>query len=302
MIRIANPQETLNINTSVALGTFDGLHIGHMELINRLCGEGEFKKCVFTFPNSPAQVVSENPVKYILSAEEKESVLEHAGVEVMINQEFSKEFMSLSAEEFFEKYILKILNAKELYVGYNYTFGKGKTGNTEALERFCTDSGIKLKVIPPVFSGNEPVSSTRIRREISLGDLKEAKKLLGRSVCISGVVSEGNKIGRTIGFPTANITVDPNRALPPDGVYAAVTKIAGSSYKCIANLGVRPTVSDKGERLFEAHISDFDGDLYGRYMTFDFCEKIRDIKKFNSVEDLKAQLETDIERIKAIIR
>lgn len=301
MIRVINPKDTLNTNTSVALGTFDGLHLGHMTIINKLCSEGGFKKCVFTFSNSPAQVVSNNRVKYIMSAKEKEELLEKSGVDYLVNRDFDEEFMSLTAEEFFKKYILEILHAKEIYVGYNYTFGKNKTGNTEVLKSLCSEHSIKLNVIPPVFSGNEPTSSTRIRNEIAMGNLKEATKLLGRPVCVCGVVTEGNRIGRTIGFPTANIPVDTNRALPPDGVYAASTQINGAVYPCIANLGMRPTVSDKGERLFEAHIIEYEADLYGKYMIFEFAEKIRDIKKFDSVNQLKEQLEKDAKCVKGIM-
>ena len=300
MITVFNPQKTLNTPTSVALGTFDGLHVGHMAIINRLCSEGKYKKCVFTFSNSPASVAAKADVKYVVSQQEKAALLKQSGVEYLLTTEFNKEFMSLTAEEFFEKYILEILDAKEIFFGYNYTFGKFKTGTTLVLQELCDKHGISLNVMPPVFVEDAPVSSTRIRKEIVGGNLELVKKLLGRNITIDGTVVEGNKLGRTMGFPTVNIAVDNGRALPPDGVYAAKTLIDGKAYGCIANLGTRPTVSDKGERLFEAHIVGFDGDLYGQYMTFELAEKIRDICKFDSVDYLKNQLEKDINTVNKI--
>ncbi|MDD4689218.1 MAG: bifunctional riboflavin kinase/FAD synthetase [Eubacteriales bacterium] len=298
MIRISNPKYNLNISTSVALGTYDGLHKGHMEIINRLVGEGNFSKCVFTFSNSPALVATNVDVSYILSQQEKSDILCQSGVEYLVTCDFDKEIMSLSAEEFFEKYILSILGAKELFVGFNYTFGRNKSGNTQVLKELCENHNIKLSVIPPVYVGDEPVSSSRIRGEISLGNLDEARELLGRPVTICGRVCEGNKIGRTLDFPTVNIPVDNGRALPPDGVYKTKTVINEIEYKAIANLGARPTVSDKGERLFEGHIIGFSGNLYDEYLTFEFISKIRDIRKFSSVEELKNQLRMDIEEAK----
>jgi len=300
MITVFNPQKTLNTPTSVALGTFDGLHVGHIAIINRLCKEGKYKKCVFTFSNSPASVAAKADIKYVVSQREKAALLEKSGVEYLLTTEFNKEFMSLTAEEFFEKYILDILDAKEIFVGYNYTFGKFKTGTTLVLQELCDKHGISLNVMPPVFVEDAPVSSTRIRKEIVGGNLELVKKLLGRNITIDGAVAEGNKLGRTMGFPTVNIAVDNGRALPPDGVYASKTLIDGKAYGCIANLGGRPTVSDKGERLFEAHIVGFDGDLYGQYMTFELAEKIRDICKFDSVDCLKNQLENDINTVNKI--
>ena len=300
MITVFNPQKTLNTPTSVALGTFDGLHVGHMAIINRLCSGGKYKKCVFTFSNSPASVAAKADVKYVVSQQEKAALLKQSGVEYLLTTEFNKEFMALTAEEFFEKYILEILDAKEIFVGYNYTFGKFKTGTTLVLQELCDKHGISLNVMPPVFVEDAPVSSTRIRKEIVGGNLELVKKLLGRNITIDGTVVEGNKLGRTMGFPTVNIAVDNGRALPPDGVYAAKTLIDGKAYGCIANLGGRPTVSDKGERLFEAHIVGFDGDLYGQYMTFELAEKIRDICKFDSVDCLKNQLEKDIKMVNKI--
>lgn len=300
MITVFNPQKTLNTPTSVALGTFDGLHVGHMAIIDKLCSEGKYKKCVFTFSNSPASVAAKADVKYIISQDEKAALLKQSGVECLLTTEFNKDIMSLTAEEFFQKYILDILDAKEIFVGYNYTFGKCKTGTTLFLQELCSKHGITLNVMPPVFVEDAPVSSTRIRKEITLGNVDLARKLLGRNITVDGTVTEGNKLGRTMGFPTVNIAVDNGRALPPDGVYAAKTVIDGKAYGCIANLGARPTVSDKGERLFEAHIAGFDGDLYGQYMTFEFIKKIRDICKFDSVDCLKNQLESDIEEINKI--
>lgn len=300
MIRVFNPNEPLNTPTSVALGTFDGLHVGHMAIINKLREEGHYRKCVFTFSNSPVSVAAKVDIKYVVSQEEKANLLEKSGVDYLLTTEFNEEIMSLTAEEFFDKYIVNILDAKEIFVGYNYTFGKNKSGTTQVLKELCDKHGITLNVMPPVFVEDEPVSSTRIRKEVASGNVALAGKLLGRNITVDGTVVEGNKLGRTMGFPTVNIAVDNGRALPPDGVYAAKTVIHGAAYRCIANLGARPTVSDKGERLFEAHVADFEGDLYGQYMTFELVEKMRDICKFDSVDSLKNQLEKDIKEINKI--
>ncbi len=297
MIQVNNPQKSLNIPTSVALGTFDGLHVGHMAIINKMCSESQYKKCVFTFSNNPAAVAAGADIKAVISNEEKAAILEKSGVDYLLSVDFDREFMSLTAEEFFDKYILGILDAKAVFVGYNYTFGKNKGGTTEVLQKLCDKHNIILNVMPPIYVGDEPVSSTRIRSEVAKGNLDLAKELLGRGVTVGGVVIKGNKIGRTIGFPTVNIPIDNQQALPPDGVYSAKTVIKNKEYGCIVNIGSRPTVSDKGERLIEVHIVGFDGNLYGEKLNFELIEKIRDICKFESVDVLKNQLEKDILKI-----
>ncbi len=297
MIQVNNPQKSLNIPTSVALGTFDGLHVGHMAIINKMCSEGRYKKCVLTFSNNPATVATGADIKAVISNDEKVSLLEKSGVDYLLSVEFNKEFMSLTAEAFFDKYIIEILGAKEIYVGYNYTFGKNKGGTIAVLQEMCDKQGIILNVMPPVYVGDETVSSTRIRSEVAKGNLALAKELLGRGVTIGGIVTEGNKLGRTIGFPTANIPINAVRVIPPDGVYSAKTVITGREYGCIVNIGARPTVSDKGERLVEAHIVGFDGSLYGEKLNFELAEKIRDICKFDSLEGLKNQLKQDTLKI-----
>jgi riboflavin kinase/FMN adenylyltransferase len=205
--------------------------------------------------------------------------------------EFTRELASLSTEKFLDMLVEK-MQPHTIVAGFNYTFGKNKSGNTDVLGKLALKRGIGAAIIPPVNFANKPVSSTRIREMIEKGDVQTAQLMLGRTYTLSGTVQQNNRIGRSIGFPTANILPDEMRAVPQDGVYISMVKLSGDMLPSITNIGTNPTVGGRS-RMIETHIFDFDGDIYGREIEVFFVKRLRGVKAFSSLEELKAQIAAD---------
>ena len=184
------------------------------------------------------------------------------------------------------------LNPKIIVAGFNYTFGKKKQGNSETLQKLCQKYGIKTAIIQPVLLGREPVSSTRVRNMITCGNVQDAQLLLGRAYALDGIIVQNKRIGRTIGYPTANIEPDSARVIPADGVYVSMARVNGDIMPACTNIGTNPTVGGT-KRTIETHIFDYDEDIYGLPMTVCFVKKIRDVKKFESLDALKEQIRID---------
>lgn len=290
---IYNPKAPIiNEGAVVAFGTFDGLHLGHMALVNKLNEYKNFKRVAFTFSNNPSKIAHNIDVKYIISAEYKQILFKNLELDILVVQDFTKEFMNIEAEDFFYEYIVKILCAKKIIVGYNYVFGKKNKGNINLLSKLCIENNIELNVMPPVKINDIAISSTYIRRLIKNGEIKSANTMLGRPFAIYGQVILGKQLGRVLGFPTANMMVDDGQTLPPDGVYVTSTEINGEVYKSISNLGGKPTI-ENGYRALETYIIGFDGDLYGENIAVYFHKKIRGIKQFDTIDQLKKQIAND---------
>lgn len=271
---------------AIALGAFDGIHIGHKKLIKKAVDYAccnNCKSCIFTFDVLPSGA------KRINDEDARDEILTYMGVDCLYIQSFDRNFRQMSAEDFMDKFLL---GAKYISVGFNFRFGFGRAGNIEILERFCAENGIELSVEPPVLCGGETVSSTRIRNCIEKSEFDEAYNMLGRYYGIGGVVIHGNERGRTIGFPTANFEVDEKFLTPVDGVYITLASVDGALYKSFTNYGGKPTFGDE-KKLMETHIFGFDGDLYGKRITVYFLKHIRNITTFGSADDLKKQLESD---------
>lgn len=283
-------QELFLTPCAVALGSFDGMHKGHMKLI---CDTVEYarahkgvKSCVFTFTST----LGNSPC--ITSNEQRVKILEEHGVDLFVMQEFNSDFRNLSPLDFFERYIKKALNAQLVVSGFNYRFGHLGKGDNRMLKEFCDKNGIEHKIVAPVLYLGRPISSTRIRAAVRKGDLLATRQMLGRDFAVMGKVVEGDKIGRILGFPTANMEVDSKHVMPPVGVYATRVLIDNTCYHAITNFGGKPTIKE-GIDSIESHILDFEGDLYGKTIEVFFIKKIRDIVKFTDKNQLSEQLKKD---------
>lgn len=296
MILINNDfNRVIQKSTYIALGSFDGIHKGHLALINKsieLSKNNDALSMVYTFKNHPRTFINkESAPKLIVTLSEKIKILEDLKVDLSSFVEFDKKFMKLEPEEFIDN-LIKNYNVKGIVVGFNYRFGHKNKGDVRLLKELCNLKGIELCVIEPFTYKSEVVSSTRIRKALSEGELEDANNMLGRYFSLSGEVVSGKKIGRTINFPTANLKTDEKTILPKIGVYYTNVEIHGEIYKGITSVGNNPTVNGKNITV-ETHILNFDKDIYGKNIKLYFISKIRNEKKFNCLEELKEQLIKD---------
>lgn len=287
--------------TVIALGTFDGLHLGHTDVINTAKDYAErsgLKLAVFTFSNHPLALIRPDlvPVR-IISAEEKIKLLESFGVDYLINIPFTEDFAALSPDEFLER--LDCFNYRCLVVGENFTYGFLGSGKTETLERSGRKNGFDVIVRPLVKMNGNVVSSTGIRNLIQAGHIEYANRMLGRAYAITGKIVHGEQRGRKLGFPTANIELlHGEMAVPAPGVYAVTASIEGSIYEGMGNIGNNPTFNDVEHARLEVNLFNCSGDLYGKTMSVQFHKYIRAEKKFSGVEELCRQIEEDKKAIK----
>lgn len=287
--------------TVIALGTFDGLHLGHTDVINTARNYAErsgLKLAVFTFSNHPLALIRPDlvPVR-IISAEEKIKLLESFGVDYLINIPFTEDFAALSPDEFLER--LDCFNYRCLVVGENFTYGFLGSGKTETLERSGRKNGFDVIVRPLVKMNGNIVSSTGIRNLIQAGHIEYANRMLGRAYAITGKIVHGEQRGRKLGFPTANIELlHGEMAVPAPGVYAVTASIEGSIYEGMGNIGNNPTFNDVEHARLEVNLFNCSGDLYGKTMSVQFHKYIRAEKKFSGVEELCRQIEEDKKAIK----
>lgn len=281
-------------NTAVTLGKFDGMHIGHMSLVQEvtLSKKDGLTPVLFTFDTSPYEVVGGSKMEYILDSKEKYNICRDSGIEVVIEYPFDKGTMMMEAEEFVNKIIIGRLGAKKVVVGKDFKFGRDRKGDAGLLLAMAKD--YELSVKEKVLCGNKEISSTLIRDYIKCGNIEEANRMLGRMFAISGKIVYGRQIGRTIGFPTINIKVCEEKILPKFGVYASITVIGKKEYGGITNIGFNPTVSSDYAVKAETHLLGCNEELYGREAKVRLVKYIRGEKKFNSLDELKNQIEDDI--------
>ena len=289
-------------DTYVAIGNFDGVHYGHKKLINetvRAARENGKQAVVFTFANHPMEILfPEKKFDYINTNEEKLYLLESLGIDVVVMQKVDKNFLEYTPLEFVR--ILKNkLKVKEIFIGFNFSFGKGGVGKAEDLEYLAEIHNIKVTELPPVTLDGELVSSSAIRKKIANSDFDGAVKLLDHPMIIIGEVIHGKKIARELGFPTTNIKMD-NRLYPPSGIYGAFLQVGDKNSKVLYGVGCNPTL--KHEMSLEVHILDFNREVYGEKVYIQIVKFMRKEKKFSSIDELKATIQADVDRWKIFKR
>lgn len=281
---------------TIALGTFDGIHVGHQKIISRavsLAKEINGTSVVFTFSNHPLSVVApERCPQQLVSQDQKSELIQDLGVDVLLTIPFTADFLTLSAVEFINL-MLENLRPKNIVVGPNYFFGYKRSGTPELLRTVGNMHGFGVEVHPIVYVNDRIVSSTLIRQMIAKGYVDQVIPLLGRPVSITGIVIHGAKRGRKLGYPTINLALDTQLVIPADGVYAVSLMIGNIKYSGIANIGTNPTFNETDRRL-EVHILDFVGNLYGEAVTVSFLKHLRGQMTFSSSEELKLQIFQDI--------
>lgn len=289
-------------NAIVTSGTFDGVHLGHQKILKRLnevAQQSAGESVVITFYPHPRSVVSidNQSVKLLTTLEEKAEFLQQNGVKHLLVIPFTREFSELSSEDFIQKILVDKIGTKKLVIGYDHRFGKNREGGFEYLKANSQKYGFEVEEIPRQDVEHIGVSSSKIRKALAEGDVVAAQHFLGRNYVLSGIVVKGKQLGRTIGFPTANVqTNDENKLIPHTGVYAVKVKYNSATYGGMLNIGFRPTV-DGTHQTTEVNIFDFDNEIYGENLTIEFIEKIRNEQKFNGLEELKAQIAKDKELI-----
>jgi len=295
---------------AVTIGTYDGVHIGHQAVIAETQRTAErlgVKTAVVTFDPHPASVIRPDTAPLILTGlEQKLELLEQAGVDTVMVVAFDSDRAAETSEDFVRNVLVDCMGAKAVVVGHDFHFGKGRTGNVDLLTEIGANDGFEvhgLQLLPRPDGTIESVSSTAIRRALAGGDVVTAARLLGRYHEVRGPVVQGDQRGRTIGFPTANIAVPRNRAMPADAVYAGwYIRPDDSAWPCAINIGKRPTFYQDAEHsLLEAHLLDFDGDLYHEPARVRLVELLRSEQRFDGIDALKAQLAVDIERAREIL-
>jgi riboflavin kinase/FMN adenylyltransferase len=287
----------------LTLGNFDGIHLGHQELVRmviRRAKETGATSMVVTFRPHPLKILAPEKCPPLISIyEEKIRLFEKLGIDVLVKIPFTVEFSAMTPEDFVKNVLCDTLGAKEIFVGYNYRFGKGRKGDVQTLRRLGGQYGFTVREVEQISLGGEVISSTKIRDLLREGDVEHAARLLGRTYAITGIVVKGDGRGKGLGFPTANIA--PKHAIiPSDGVYAVRLSVRDRLYDGIANIGMRPTFN-KQALAIEVHVFDFDEDIYGEDISLYFIRKIREERKFRDAGALVDQIRSDIETARDIL-
>jgi len=304
VIRAANELSPAERKVCVAIGVFDGVHLGHQQVIRQAISDSQQQEAVsivVTFDCHPNSVVApERTPSLIYPLSKKLRVIESMGINTALLIHFDKTFSQMPAEGFIRSLARDFKNIHSVCVGSNFTFGHKRQGNVELLKTLGKELNFAVHGLSAVALDGERVSSTRIREAIRNGNLDAATQMLGRAYSLVGKIVEGHKVGRKLGFPTANLDVA-ELVLPPNGVYAAHAEVAGKTHRAAVNIGVRPTIKNLTPRLHvEAHLLDFSGDLYGQEIELTFAEKLRDEQKFASPEALRQQIAKDVEAAKRL--
>lgn len=287
--------------TAVALGNFDGVHLGHQKLIKEAVAcakEKGLKSAVFTFSNHPRDLLPKaKKVKSILYKNEKADIIESLGVDYLFDVPFTRAVMTMDPVFFIDHILVNRLHMKAAFCGFNYRFGLAAAGNPEVLRNVGTDRGFSVFEMEPYKIKGNVVSSSLIRTLIASGQVEQCKTYMGRNYEIGGEVVVGNKLGRKLGFPTSNLVIDTNMVTPPNGVYVTFCDYNGIKYPSVTNVGNKPTIGHYNKNV-ETHIFDFDKELYGKKIIVEFLKKTRDEVKFDSVKDLSEQIVRDCREAK----
>lgn len=285
--------------TAIALGNFDGVHVGHKKLILNMVEASKdlgLKESVLLFDNHTKGIINGKSPMCLTSNVQKEEILKKLGVEIIYSIDFDENLMKLQPEEFVKNILVDKLNTKLVVVGFDYRFGHKASGNVETLKELGSQYGFKVIVLEPIYIENIIVSSTKIRELIIEGNLELANAMLGRNYQIIGNVIPGNKIGRTLGFPTANLELNSNYIIPKQGVYRTKTILDEKTYLSATSVGYNPTFANDNIKI-ECHIIDFDKKIYDEIIYIDFIEYLRGEIKFDHIEDLINQIDIDIKTV-----
>jgi len=288
----------------LAVGVFDGVHLGHQALIRGLVGGAQAAGATpvaATFDPLPAQVLAQDPPQSTLAdAPERAALLVHAGARAVIVFTFDKAFSQQSAEAFIKR-VTSAGDVQRIVVGPDFQFGHGREGAVPALRTLGERYGFAVTVVEPIALGGAVVSSTRIRQALREGDLDTAQALLGRPYSVTGTIVRGEQRGRSLGFPTINVAPPPDKLLPHDGIYATWVMLGDTRHRAASSLGVRPTFGG-GPRKLEAYILDFSEEVYGQQATVAFVERLRDEIRFDSADDLAKQIAKDVQQTRLALR
>ncbi|MBN1690290.1 MAG: bifunctional riboflavin kinase/FAD synthetase [Dehalococcoidia bacterium] len=279
----------------LTIGVFDGVHRGHLHLLGHLVARAREKGCpsgVVTFRTHPEKVLGRrDTIPWITTLRERTRLLHAAGVDIVIPVTFTRDVAGLSAREFV-LLLQKHLNMSGLVLGPDFALGRHRQGDSDCLRRIGEELDFRVEVVRPARLAGEVISSSAIRQLLAAGDIDKVKDMLGRRFILEGKVVVGDRRGRTLGFPTANISTQPEQAMPGDGIYATIARLGRQRMNSVTNIGVRPTFGGL-KRLVETYILDFDGDLYGKRLCVELVARLRDEIKFSGAEELKEQMAKD---------
>lgn len=295
-------------NSVITVGTFDGVHAGHRAIIDKVvakAGERQARGIIVTFDPHPREIINPGDagIKLLTTLPERCEILDELGIDMMVVIPFDRDFSLLSSEEFVRDIIYKKVGVSEFVIGYDHHFGRNREGSIDTVKRIGEELGFDACVVSKQEVGNRTVSSTAIRKALSEeGDVEQAARFLQRPYRLNGMVVHGDKRGKEIGYPTANLKPeDKRKVIPANGVYAVKVRVEGEWYGGMMNIGVRPTF-DGNEQTLEVHLFDFSKDIYGKNVQVRFLERIRDEKKFSGVDELKARLDSDKEEALRILK
>jgi riboflavin kinase/FMN adenylyltransferase len=290
----------------LALGNFDGVHRGHQSLIKGAVerkNESDGISAAFIFEPHPAQLLTPDRMPLLLSTPQRKAwLLENMGLDLLIYNRFTHDIASLSPEQFVRRFLLEQLHVKEVFVGFNFSFGFKGLGTPETLKQLGEQYNFAVHIIEPVTAEGELVSSSAIRQALEEGKISQAARMLGYDPILDGIVVEGEHRGRQLGFPTANVGVEINYNIPAKGVYVARAEINDKKYGAVVNIGSKPTFHEEYPVSVEAHLLDFAGDIYGQPISLSFIEKIRDEKRFAGLDELVAQIKKDAQTARDILK
>ena len=294
--------------SAVTVGTFDGIHLGHrkiIETLNKIKEEKGLRSIVITFDPHP-QIVLRNKardIKLLTTTQEKIEFFKSLGVDIIYVINFTQEFSKTPAVDFYVNFLIKKIGLSDLILGYDHMFGRNREGNFETLKELASQYNFTVDKVSEFTVNGEHISSTEIRNALLEGNVKKANRLLGRNYSIDGTIIHGDKRGREFGYPTANIKPDSEfKLIPKTGVYAVNTVLDGKEYAGMMNIGYNPTVTDKGELRVEVNLFDFDRQAYGEKIKIQFIDFIRDEMKFNSIDDLITEMNSDKEKTLSILK
>lgn len=289
-----------NKGLSLAFGFFDGVHLGHQAVIKNAVDfacKNDAKSAVITFSDHPCCFFYHVKPKYIIKKQDKIKLLENLGVDYVYFLKFDEYLAMMNASKYLEDVIIKNFEPAAITTGFNHFFGAGKSGDVKFLCTMQKEFCYKYFEVPPVVFNNEIINSTKIRENLALGNIELVNSMLGYNYFLEETVVEGEHLGEKLGFKTANLIYPDNLVSAAKGTYSTTVEYNGKKYKGIANYGIRPTVSNNGKAVLEVHILNFDKEIYGEKIKVNFLKKLRDEKKFNSLDELKLQIQKDIELI-----